>query len=105
MLLIKDAGYSRRDIRGSTTQRVETRPRTDLVARIRRYIPWVENPSPVSVRVVEETEGMTEKEVLRTLVYHDEHERMKEENVEDSQREIRRKAGNIGSQNNANYTQ
>lgn len=47
---------------------------------------------------VEKEEGLSEEEVLRLLIYHDEIETIKEEEHEDAMKEARRKNGNIGNQ-------
>lgn len=41
---------------------------------------------------------LTDREVQRWMVYHDEHEDMKQDATEDEIREVRRKAGNLGDE-------
>lgn len=97
-MLVKEAGFTLRDIRGTESRSVEERPRTDVVARIRRWCPFLEDPEPIRTYSVEKEPGLSEKEVLRLLVFHDEMEEIKKEEHEDSMREARRKNGNIGNQ-------
>lgn len=95
-MLVKDAGYTLRDIRGTNTREIRYEERTDLIARIRRYFSFLDDPAPKTI--IEETNepGMMEDEVLRRLVYHDEIERIREEEREDKMKEVRRKHKNAG---------
>ena len=95
-MLVKEAGFTLRDIRGTTSRNTERRPRTDFLASVRRWCPYLEDPDPIVVETVEEEPGMSEQEVLRFLTYHDEMEEIKQEEQEDAQREARRKNGNLG---------
>ena len=100
-MLVKEAGFTLRDIRGTESRSVEVHERTDLVARFRRWCPYLEDPDPIRKVTVEKEEGLSEQEVLRFLVYHDEMEEIKEEKQEESMKEARRKNGNIGQQSSA----
>lgn len=100
-MLIKEAGFTLRDIRGTRTKSVTYHDRTDVIARLRRWCPFLEDPSPVAEATLEETPGMSEQETLRFLVYHDEIEEIKQEESEEEMKEIRRKQGNIGGQSSA----
>lgn len=95
-MLIKDAGYNLRDIRGSESRTVRHEERTDFIARVRYYLPFLDDPEPHTV--VEKTveDGMGEEEVLRRLVYHDEIETIREEEQEDEMRKARRQHQNMG---------
>lgn len=95
-MLIKDAGYTLRDIRGSESRTVRREERTDFIARVRFYLPFLDDPEPHTV--VEKTveDGMEEEEVLRRLVYHDEIETIREEEQEDEMRKARRQHKNMG---------
>lgn len=97
-MLVKEAGFTLRDIRGTESRSVEERPRTDMIARFRRWCPFLDDPDPVRTYSVEKDPGLSEMEVLRLLIYHDEMEEIKQEEHEDSMREARRKNGNIGNQ-------
>jgi len=103
-MLVKEAGFTLRDIRGTESHSVEVRDRTDLIARVRRWCPYLEDPDPVREVTVEKEPGLSEQEVLRYLVYHDEMEEIKEEKREESMREARRKSGNIGNQSPSSYS-
>lgn len=98
-MLIKEAGFTLRDIRGSVSRRTERRPRTGVLASFRRWCPYLDDPDPIVVESVEEEEGLSESEVLRFLTYHDEMEEIKQEEQEDSMKEARRKNGNLGNNN------
>ena len=84
-----------RDIRGWQETTVRTERRTDLVAAVRRALPWVSNPSPRQIVETTSVPGLSEDEVMRRLVIHDEHEEMKEEEAEKERKRARRKAGNM----------
>lgn len=95
-MLVKDAGYSLRDIRGSRSVKVRSEERTDLISRIRRAIPFLNDPSP-RVCIEKHVEpGMKEDEVMRRLVYHDEIEQIREEKSEEEVRRIQRQNLNKG---------
>lgn len=95
-MLVKDAGYTLRDIRGTRERVVRRTERTDFVARLRRFLPFCEDPSP-KIEVEERNDrGMDEEEVVRRVIYHDEIERLREEEQEDRMREIQRKNSNTG---------
>lgn len=98
-MLVKEAGFTLRDIRGTESRHTERRPRTGILASFRRWCPYLEDPEPVVVQHVEREEGMSEQEVLRFLVYHDEMEEIKQEEQEDAMKEARRKNGNLGENN------
>lgn len=95
MLLTKETGMTLRDIRGWKERTVRTERRTDLVAAARRILPWVSNPSPRQIVETTSVPGLSEDEVMRRLVIHDEHEQMKEEEAEKERKRARRKAGNM----------
>ena len=95
MLLTKETGMTLRDIRGWTETNVRTERRTDVVAAVRRALPWVSNPSPKEIVEQRSVPGLSEQEVLRRLIIHDEHEEMKEEEAEKEENRARRKAGNF----------
>lgn len=95
-MLVKDVGYTLRDIRGTESRVVRREERTDLIARARRYFGFLSDPEPQTVIEHRQESGMAEGEVLRRLVYHDEFERIREEEHEDKMREIRRKQKNMG---------
>lgn len=103
-MLVKEAGFTLQDIRGTSSRTVETKPRTGFMARIRRWCPYLEDPEPIQTVSITDQPGMDEEEVLRFLIYHDEMEEIKQENQEDSMREARRKNGNIGEQSTPSYT-
>lgn len=96
-MLVKEAGFTLRDIRGTVSRNTERRPRTDFLASVRRWCPYLEDPEPIIVETVEDEPGMSEEEVLRFLTYHDEMEEIKKEEQEDSMKEARRKNGNLGN--------
>lgn len=96
-MLIKEAGYSLRDIKGGRTRTVRHEERTDLLARVRRWLPFCADPAPRRAVDVTEQSGMGEQEVLRRLIYHDEIEQMKEDEIEDEQKKAQRESGNIGA--------
>jgi hypothetical protein len=102
-MLVKEAGFTLRDIRGTESRSVEVHERTGLVARFRRWCPYLEDPDPIRKETVEKEEGLSEQQVLRFLVYHDEMEEIKEEKREESMREARRKSGNL--KNNSSQSQ
>lgn len=95
-MLVKDAGYTLRDIRGTRSRVIRREERTDLISRIRRYFNFLDDPEPKVVIEERNEPGMMEDEVLRRLVYHDEIEEIREEEQEDKMREIRRKQKNMG---------
>lgn len=95
-MLVKDAGYTLRDIRGTESRVVRHEERTDLIARIRRRFGFLADPEPQVVVETRNEPGMKEDEVLRRLVYHDEIEAIREEEHEDEMRKIRRKQQNMG---------
>ena len=95
-MLVKDAGYTLRDIHGTRSKAVRYEERTDLIARARRYFNFLKDPE-LRLIVEERNEpGMDEDEVLRRLVYHDEIEQIRKEDHDDKMREIRRKHKNAG---------
>ena len=95
-MLVKDAGYTLRDIHGTRSKTVRYEERTDFTARVRRYFSFLSDPEPRLVVEERNEPGMTESEVLRRLVYHDEIEKIRKEEHEDKMREIRRKHKNAG---------
>lgn len=95
-MLVKDAGYTLRDIRGTKSREIRYEERTDLIARIRRFFSFLDDPAPKSIFEETNEPGMKEDEVLRRLVYHDEIEAIREEEHEDKMREVRRKHQNAG---------
>jgi len=95
-MLVKDAGYTLHDIHGSESRTVRVQERTDFIARVRYYLPFLDDPEPLTVVERTKEPGMNEEEVLRRLVYHDEIERIREEEQEDKMREVRRKQQNMG---------
>lgn len=95
-MLIKDAGYTLRDIRGSKSRTIRHEERSDLIARTRRYFSFLSDPEPNTVIEIDEEPGMEEQEVLRRLVYHDEIETIREEEQEDEMKKARRKQKNMG---------
>lgn len=95
-MLVKDAGYSLRDIRGTESRVIRREERTDLIARARRYFGFLNDPEPQVVIEKRKEPGMTDSEVVRRLVYHDEFERIREEEHEEKMREVRRKQKNMG---------
>lgn len=95
-MLVKDVGYTLRDIRGTRRRTVRHEERTDLIAYARRFFSFLADPDPrIVVEDVDEP-GMGEEEVLRRLIYHDEIEEIREEEHESEMREIRRKHANSG---------
>ena len=96
MVLVKEAGYNLADIRGERTERVETVEREGVLATLRRILPWCSPPTPRVRHVVEETPGMSRKEVLGRVVQHDEHERMRKEDAEAQARKAERRAKSGG---------
>lgn len=95
-MLIKEAGYSLRDIRGTRTRRVRHEEPTDLFSRFQRWCPYLADPEPRVVVETAETPGMMEEEVMRRLVYHDEIETIKEEESEKEMQNVRRQNGAAG---------
>lgn len=95
-MLVKDAGYTLRDIHGTKRRTVRYEERTDLLARVKRFFSFLSDPEPRCIVETQEEPGMGEEEVLRRLVYHDEIEQIREEEHEDKMREIRRKHSNQG---------
>lgn len=97
MLLTKEVGLSLRDIRGWQETSVRYERRRDFVAVVKRWLPWCDDPEPE--RTVETTSvpGLSEGEVMRLLVLHDEHEEMKEEEAEKEWKRARRKAGGLNN--------
>lgn len=94
-LLVKDAGYALTDLRGERRHYTEERPRTGVLAWLRSKLPWTERGT-LTTEYVEETEGMTEREVMSRLVLHEEHEKMKKESAEDNARKAERRAKSQG---------
>lgn len=95
-MLVKDAGYTLHDIRGSQSRTIRREERSDLIARARRYFDFFDDPEPKVVTEYVQEEGMEENEVLRRLIYHDEIERIREEEQEEEMRKVRRKQKNMG---------
>lgn len=94
-LLTKETGMTLQDIRGWDETTVRTEKRRDFIAAVRRLLPWVSNPEPKQIVERTSVPGLSEKEVMRRLVIHDEHEEMKEEEAEKEEKRARRKAGNM----------
>jgi hypothetical protein len=97
MLLTKEVGLTLRDIRGWTETSVRTEKRTDFVAAVRRWLPWCDDPDEKQTVERTSVRGLSESEVMRLLVLHDEHEAMKEEEQEKQQKRARRKAGGLNN--------
>lgn len=95
-MLVKDAGYTLRDVRGTQSRVIRREERSDLIARARRHFGFLDDPKPKVIVEERNEPGMDEKEVLRRLVYHDEIERIREEEQEDEMRKVRRKQKNMG---------
>lgn len=95
-MLVKDSGYNLRDIRGSKGQVIRHEERNDLIAIARRFFTFLSDPEPITIYEQRKEEGMSENEVMRRLIYHDEIERIREEEQEDQMREIRRKHQSMG---------
>lgn len=95
-MLVKDAGYTLRDMQGTKSRTVRQEERTDWIARVRRCFGFLQDPEPKVIVENHREKGMTEDEVLRRLIYHDEFERVREEEREDEMREIRRRQKSMG---------
>lgn len=90
MLLTKETGLTLQDIRGEKTISTHSEPRMDLISRIKRNLPWVNDPEDRTIEVTERTAGMMEKEVYRWLIYIDEHKSLQKKAQEEEQNTLER---------------
>lgn len=102
-MLVKEAGFDLEAIRGRTERSVSIQEQKGLIPRLRRKIPFLSDPEPIVERERTVQEGMSDKEVMRFLIYHDEIEEIKKEENEEKMREARRKQGQIGQNRGGNF--
>ena len=105
MVLAKEIGFTRRDVRGHDSDVVRREEPVGLWPWLQRKLPFLSDPG---LRVVRETtcvEGMTENEAIRYLVMHDEHEEMKEEKREKEREDAERKSQSQQSLGSGNVPQ
>lgn len=61
----------------------------DVVARLRRVLPYVADPAPVTKRYTRTREGLSEREAIRFLIMSDELHAMKQEEQDEHLRRLR----------------
>lgn len=83
MFLVKDAGLTLDEIRGRSETEVRWKKPTDVVSRLRDWLPWFDDPEPVAEVVEREEPGMSEKEVHQFAILHDEQEKIRQEKAEE----------------------
>lgn len=103
-MLVKEAGFDLEAIRGRTEHSVSIRDQQGLIPRLRRNIPFLADPEPIVEREKTEQKGMSNEEVMRFLIYHDEIEEIKKEENEEEMREARRRQGQIGDTSGQQFT-
>ena len=92
MVLTKEIGFTRQDIRGHDSDVVRREEPAGLWPWLQRKLWFLDDPGLRVVRETTNVEGMTEDEAIRYLVMHDEHEEIKEEEREKQQEDAERKA-------------
>jgi hypothetical protein len=97
MLLTKEVGLNLRDIRGWRERSVRTEKRRDFVAAVQRWLPWCNDPDSKQTVETTNVRGLSEDQVMRMLVLHDEHEQIKEEEAEKERKRARRKTGGLNN--------
>lgn len=69
----------------------------DVVARLRRVLPYVADPAPVTKRYTRTREGLSEREAIRFLIMSDELHAMKQEEQDEHLRRLRsQSSGQLG---------
>lgn len=58
------------DVVGGERRTVTTAPRTDAVARLRRWLPFFSDPEPRRVETVEQLDGLAVSDLRRLMAYH-----------------------------------
>lgn len=89
--MVKDIGLSLSDIRGEERREIHISTPKDIISRLKRIIPFCDNPDKEREIVYSKTDGLGIDEVSRWMIMDDERQEIKNEVMEKAKREEERK--------------